>query len=155
MHCRIVLELVHNKPYYLDACLQGMNQASLQMIASLSDEYSNDYNAQGTQKKFEAETLAVTKKVSFMGLWQILAAAELFCCPLQIYPARGHNLVITPPLIVEGRPAIHLMWSSSRDLRAEHWAANHILPVLPMSQEPPREEPSPPSPHEEPSPSSP
>ena len=66
-----------------------------------------------------------------MGLWQILAAAELFRCPLQsIYPARGwpvlrklHNLVITPPSVVDGRPAIHLMWSSSRDLRAEHWAA--------------------------------
>ena len=64
MRCRVVLELVHNKQCYLDAHLWGMNQASLQMIASLSDDYSSDDTAQGSPRAH----LHVVGMLRFMSL---------------------------------------------------------------------------------------
>ena len=80
MHYKFVVELA---PCYVDADLQGMNQAPLTMTSSLSGEYSNHDTAWDTEGTLEAEALAVTKEASFVGFWQHRAAAEIIRCPLQ------------------------------------------------------------------------
>lgn len=123
---------------YLDPTPWEVNQSTLETLASISDEFTNDPSPAGIRSTFQQETLSVVKNNSFMGLWQLFAAAQIFrCCLVSIYPDLGwsalrdiHNRTITPPSAVTNRPPIHLMWSSDReDLTEEHWTANHILPL--------------------------
>ena len=101
---------------YLDPTPWEVNQSTLETLASISDELTNDPSPAGIRSTFQQETLSVVKNNSFMGLWQLFAAAQIFrCCLVSIYPDLGwsalqdiHNRTITPPSAVTNRPPIHL-----------------------------------------------
>ena len=70
VRCRIVCELVTNVDYFL---VSGVGTSKLELLCQLSDFYGP-----GPRKVFESETLEVSKMHVFMGMWQLMAAANAF-----------------------------------------------------------------------------
>lgn len=140
LRCRLVSELAINEAKFLTPENWGINLLELKTIASLSNALA-DLSMDGIKKTFRQETLACSQNASFMGMWQLFAAAEVTGCPIRtVYPNLGwstnralHNRLIMPLDATSDRPHLHLMWSSDRDDQVkEHWVGNHLLPLLPV-----------------------
>ena len=68
--CRLVVELVLNSLDYL--CLESEN---LHLIHLFSDSFTLDLT-----QTFHAEVLKVTNSGEYMGMWQLMAAANVYGC---------------------------------------------------------------------------
>ena len=145
MRCRLIVELASEEEKYLTPSNSELEQESLNTLASMSEEFSDNLSPAGIKFAFRQETLASVQAEVFMGLWQLFAAAEMFKCTIDVvYPVKGgevlrrmHHRKIQP---LQPCPSLtlclHLMWSTSReDQTVEHWTANYILPLLPASEE--------------------
>lgn len=129
-----------------------MNWSLIQqsIYLSLGDEvdilcHLSDFYGRETKQVFQLETLEISRACSFMGMWQVMAAANVFQAPvLSVYPSlieskepdfyklffdrtiMPRNPITTQTLVI--------LWSSTRDdVSIEHWAANHVVPLMPLT----------------------
>lgn len=132
IRCRIAMELVLNSHHYLSLCEEDLNYISL-----LSDFHSDDI-----VNTFRQETLDICKDGIFMGMWQVMAAANLLKVRIasyypqrgQLYNAKFFNRTIVPKQL-NSPHCLNLLWCSSRqDMPSEYWVANHIVPLMPVSE---------------------
>lgn len=142
VRCRIVQEMVLNDLDYL-----SLDSDTLKLLCHLSDCFCGDL-----RYTFELEVMSVCRNSAYMGMWQLMAAANVFKTPIcSVYPSLGPdtyislcNQVLKPR---SHNPARHrsvnpiLMWSSLRDSdvqnsdlkRNPNWTANHVVPLMPMT----------------------
>ncbi|RUS75871.1 hypothetical protein EGW08_016360, partial [Elysia chlorotica] len=84
IRCRIVMELVSNSLDYL--CL---DDPELEFLVQHSE-----CMALNAEETFQNEVLKVCHRSSYMGIWQIMAAANVSQAQiLSVYPSRGASLV--------------------------------------------------------------
>lgn len=131
LRCRIIIELVSNSSDYLDIYADQQ-----QMLHLLSDSYCPDL-----KDTFELETLQVCKNHTYMGMWQLMAAANVFNCGVVlIYPSRGikryvdvFNRSIQPRHRLS-TACIAILWYVTKEhqeiMPDEHWTANHVVPLM-------------------------
>lgn len=105
--------------------------------AMYSEEYAPDENNRLDQTKikliYEKETLKITKKATYMGIWQLFALATVLGRPIySIYLQAGNqhvrkdlNRVILPQEQRETHTS-YIMWTSTRfDMTERNWIPNH------------------------------
>ncbi|GFR64822.1 vertnin [Elysia marginata] len=81
VRCRIVFELAQRANYYIGA----LDDTLTQTLCETSHHYS-----ESVEDTFVQELLAVKSLGTFMGLWQLMAAANVFCAPIaSVYPQKG------------------------------------------------------------------
>lgn len=137
IRCRIACELAVNPDRYISDVSAG----DLKSISELSDFYCGS-----VKETYQAEVLDITKMCTFMGMWQLMAACNVFNMPLMsVYPSLGlksHVSLLNRTLFPHGwkrngqRPSysLNLFWSSTRtDMAPEYWTANHVVPLMPIS----------------------
>ncbi|GFO00319.1 hypothetical protein PoB_002682400 [Plakobranchus ocellatus] len=89
----------------------------------------------------------VTKLGSYMGLWQLMAAANALNVKIiSIYPPKGQSCgrildrTVVPLSVSQEQKqtyqrSIVILWTSTRnDMVDEFWMANHVEPMLPLSE---------------------
>ncbi|GFN75253.1 vertnin [Plakobranchus ocellatus] len=133
IRCRIVHELVTNSAEYLSL-------GDVEILCQLSDFYGRE-----TDEIFQLETLEVSRPCSFMGMWQIIAAANVFQAPvLSVYPTLADSQepdfykLFFDRTVVPRNPITNqtlvILWTSTReDVSMTHWAANHVVPLMPLT----------------------
>lgn len=107
--------------------------------AMYSEEYAPDENNRLDQTKikliYEKETLKITKKATYMGIWQLFALATVLGRPIySIYLQAGNqhvrkdlNRVILPQEQRETHTS-YIMWTSTRfDMTERNWIPNHFV----------------------------
>lgn len=135
-----MIELALNSLDYL--CLEPHD---LNLIQLLSDCYTYTSDVQET---FEKETLSVSvcKNSKYMGMWQLMAASNVFNCKIfSSYPELGlkkfnfFNRCITPRSCSNSVHTIVLFWSATPEhhdsMPEENWTANHVVPLMGMTRD--------------------
>lgn len=134
IRCRIVHELALNALDY--TCLEAND---LKFLCELSD-----CNSGSLHETFQREVMLVSKNAIYMGLWQIMAAANCLGADiLSIYPSLGptyYRQIFNRTIRSQQRVSSHvlpLLWSStqhhSEEMPSEYWTANHVVPLLAMN----------------------
>ena len=139
IRCRIAHEMVLNCFDYLSGDPEDMS-----LLCQLSDCFSDS-----AAETFKLETLSVCKNSQYMGMWQLMAATNVFNTPIRsVYPSLGPKAYIdfsnrilhprNPCALASHIPC--LMWSSTRTCdktnlseMSPHWTANHVVPLMPLS----------------------
>lgn len=138
VRCRIGLELIINSFDYL--CLDAQ---VLQFLCEHSDRYCSS-----AEKTFQLETIDIMKDGTYMGMWQLMAASNVFQTQiLSIYPALGPPIyksfcdtILNPRVVAESSKNVllPLLWSSTHYPKSDesedcpYWVANHVVPLLPL-----------------------
>ncbi|XP_041368077.1 uncharacterized protein LOC121382620 [Gigantopelta aegis] len=158
---RIVLELVQNKPFYLDESnlTKGMPTVgkpanTIKAFAMYSGEYIPGIHL--TERTIETiseqEVLKSVKPKTYMGIWQMCALSSVLHMPVfSVYPQLG-NPQVRKDLHRQIQPrqkltddVAYIMWTSTRtDMRHRHWVPNrkNIRPVPPSPNPNPSPNPS-------------
>lgn len=129
---RIVHEMVSNAMDYL--CLSPDDLSFLFC--------NSDYQSDSPETVFRLEALNVARASVYMGMWQLMAAANAFNVNiLSVYPSLGpphYRSFYNRPLKARQPSSSHafaLFWSSTVEHEAEmptdYWTANHVVPLLP------------------------
>lgn len=129
---RIVHEMVSNSMDYM--CLSPEDLAFLFC--------NSDYQSDSPESVFRLEALNVCKTSVYMGMWQLMAAANaLNVNLLSLYPRLGpshYHSFYTRPLKARQTCSSHafaLFWTSTLEhesvMPQDYWTANHIVPLLP------------------------
>ncbi|GFR63249.1 vertnin [Elysia marginata] len=145
LRCRIISELCLNQHIYLDedyaslGCTFGKDKV-LPWIAVMSDCFDGEDTSDPSAVKsiFEKETFKATKLGEYLGIWHLLAAANVLKCSIvSFYPDKGpkkfqalFGRAMLPYHSSENDEIIHVMLSSSRSMTDEHRVANHIVPLV-------------------------
>ena len=145
MRCRLIVELASEEEKYRTPSNWELDRKSLNTLASMSEEFSDNLSPAGVRFTFHQETLACVQAEVFTGLWRLFAAAEMLKCTTDVvYPDKGWEVLRRmhhrKVQLLQPCPSLtlclHLMWSTSREYQTvELWTANHILPLLPASEE--------------------
>ncbi|GFN90054.1 Cc8l18.2-like protein [Plakobranchus ocellatus] len=149
MRCRIAVELAINDRYYQNGsnlCKHSdgdMPESQIiDVVTKLSDSItSSDENNINVKLTFESEVMKTVTPNTYMGMWQLFAAANVMKVNIvSVYPSLGwsvfqnlHNRVIRPRC---GKASgyISVLWSSLReDMSDRNWVANHIVPLIAMT----------------------
>ena len=126
IRCRIVLELVENSKDYLSL------GDEVEILCQLSDFYGVE-----PEQVFQLETLDVSRPCRYMGIWQIMAAANVFQAPVfSIYPSSQeadfyklfYDRTVTPRN-PKTKQALLILWTSTRD----DVKINHAVPLMPLT----------------------
>lgn len=133
IRCRIVIELVSNSLDYL--CL---DRDELNFLYEQSPVCSSSI-----KETFQLEILNICKASTTMGLWQFMAAANVFGVTIvSVYPEfgpahiqRALNCSLSPRQTTEETPVkFFLLWSAteahSDRMPKQYWTANHVVPLL-------------------------
>ena len=130
VRCRIVLELAEHVQEYVNS-----SDGTTSQVAS---ETSNHY-CDTVYDTFIQEFLEVKSLGTFMGVWQLMAAVNVFGAKVtSVYPDKGipcHKRLFSR--VLEARVerssssfSIIIFWSSSRELPDSFWTANHAVLML-------------------------
>lgn len=129
---RIIIELVSNVLDYLCIDREDLTflcQHSVNMSVSPEETFHN-------------EVLHVCKDASFMGMWQLMAAANAFAVNiLSVYPDLGPRRVRSfmnrtiRPRVSHSTNTLCLLWSATKAhdeaMLREYWTSNHMVPLFP------------------------
>ncbi|GFN81950.1 hypothetical protein PoB_000845600 [Plakobranchus ocellatus] len=112
------------------------------MLCSLS-EWQED----SAEDIFEKEILDVCKLETYMKLWQLVAAATcLNVRIMSVYPPKRQSCGRFLDRVIEPLPAVQqsnsnskctiiILWASTRDdMSEEYWVANHVEPIIQLSE---------------------
>ena len=141
LRCRTVLEMATNPQLFLDDrhwC--GMHDAvtpeEIIQVASISSNPS-------LALAFQEEAMAVRKRCSLTGLWELFAASlATGCCIQSVHPPMGcplyrlHcNQIVRAPGVSQDHK-LFIMWTTHRDDGAvgENWISNHFVPLVIQTQ---------------------
>ncbi|GFS03122.1 vertnin [Elysia marginata] len=133
VRCRIVFELASNINYYVNSLDDSMSRVLCETSNQMCDT---------VRETFLQELLEIKSLGTFMGLWQLMAASNIFCSKIvSVYPSKGiachrklFNRVLVPRNGMSSSP-ITILWSSTRDLPEAYWTANHVVLLVPISDE--------------------
>lgn len=115
--------------------------------AMYSEEYAPDENNRLDQTKikliYEKETLKITKKATYMGIWQLFALATVLGRSIySIYLQAGNQHVrknLKRDILPQEQRETHtsyIMWTSTRfDMTERNWIPYHFVAALPISLE--------------------
>ena len=132
IRCRIVAELVTNVHDFLNVPKDELN-----FLCQFSDCLSAT-----ALETFQEETLKVCKNSEYMGMWQLMAAAQVFKTPiLSVYPSLGpeacrkfYNCTVFPTQSRLSQSLCVIFWSATElheeRLPKEYWTANHVVPLV-------------------------
>lgn len=150
MRVRIIAELVLNSETFLSqeflqkglSCTPNIDLAK--SFAMYSEEYlpaeNNSLGRSEIKLIFEKEIMKITKKATYMGIWQLFALASALERPIySIYPKHGNQSVrkdlnrLILPRIEKHKTIVFIMWTSTRfDMTERNWIPNHFVPALPI-----------------------
>ena len=112
----------------------------LYLIHLFSDSYTLDLT-----ETFHA-VLNATYSGEYMGMWQLMAAGNVFGCPIffSVYPDKAgaiNNRFYTRtmnPRVPRSDHTVVLFWSATEEhddrMPEDNWTANHIVPLLRLTQ---------------------
>ena len=122
---RIIYELVQNKHIYLNDTYVSKDVSIIHGRGStvdqtaMSSEHYNPLQRLKTEKLYNLELLDICQEGAYMGMWQILAAANILQHPIQsVYPDVRH--IVRPDLnrrvycyneSLNTKPLLHIMWT--------------------------------------------
>ena len=148
VRCRVVTEHVLNKAAYLAGIGLGQDVNECQSVVAMQVVLAEGSGSTGPETvtaddikcQFEREVLAVAQNGTYMGLWQVSAAANVVGRPVcSVYPQKGwHTYQVLNKRTVlpffapyqEVEP-VFLMWTSTRlDQSDENWTSNHFVPLM-------------------------
>ena len=135
VRCRLVVELVFNSLDYL--CLESED---LYLIHLFSDSYTLDLT-----DTFHTEVLKVSNSGEYMGMWQLMAAANVFGCQIfSVYPDKADAIYkkfytrTLNPRVARSDHTVVLFWSATEEhderMPEDNWTAYHIVPLLGLTQ---------------------
>ena len=112
VRCRIVLELAEHVQEYVNS----LDDTTSQVACETSNHYCDTYDT------FIQEFLEVKSLGTFMGFWQLMAAANVFGAKVtSVYPDKGipcHKRLfsrVLEPRVERSSSSIIIFWSSSRE----------------------------------------
>ena len=130
VRCWIVLELAEHVQEYVNS----LDDASTQVLCETTNHFFDS-----VFDTFIHELLDVKSLGTFMGVWQLMAAANVFGAKItSVYPQKGipcHRRLfnrVLEPRVESSSPSIIILCSSSRDLPDSYWTANHVVLMLPI-----------------------
>ena len=154
VRCQVVTEHVLNKAAYLAGIGLGQDVNECQSMVAMQVVLAEGSGSTGPDTvsaddikcHFEREVLAVAQNGTYMGLWQVSAAANVVGRPVcSVYPQKGWHtyLVLNNRTVLpffapyqEAEP-VFLMWTSTRmDQSDENWTSNHFVPLMRKSLDP-------------------
>jgi hypothetical protein len=151
IRARIVVELATNEDMYTDNKFlnRGMEFPGKEAehlnttYTTFSEHYTQEHVTPEVMRSiFEKEVMEMTRRNSYMGIWQLMALSTVLNCKIQsIYPSVGwpvpvllNNRIILPAHDAAAAGTVKILWTSTRgDMRDEHWNPNHFVPIVPIS----------------------
>lgn len=131
IRCRIICELVRNQHDYL--CLDA---EEIHFLCQHSPTFSDT-----VEQTFQNEVLHMCKKSTYMGKWQLMAAANALNISIfSVYPSQGppeykqaYNTAIHP--FTGATPyLLPILWCATKDhnnrMPDNYWTANHVVPLM-------------------------
>lgn len=138
---RLIVEMATNEDQYTDEeylrKAADMEEGDIKTLLTLFSEVP--YNGQlSTREVFRQEVMAVRHSGVHCGSWEMIAAANFLHWNLvSVYPNLGHFPRLMNRTFRPANPSTRteaVMWTSNRqDMVEEHWVANHVVPLLPVT----------------------
>ncbi|GFO44592.1 (S)-beta-bisabolene synthase [Plakobranchus ocellatus] len=134
IRCRIISELVNNKFDYL-----SVDPDDLRLLVQLADT-----QLATPELTLQEEVMNIRRSGAYMGLWQLMAAANVLHCDLfSVYPPLGPEVYrnfFSRTVRAREKLFSHtlpLFWSATErhteDMPADYWTANHVVPLMTIS----------------------
>ena len=149
LRCRIIVEMVKNINTYVhghgmgDSEVEGQKVAALAAVVAEGSGLSADtVSLHEIEVILRGEILQIMKRNTFMGIWQLAAAAaNVLASPISsVDPQMGWEIVqqmnnrTLTPVNPTSRTPVHILWTSNRaDMLPGHCTSNHFVPMLPMT----------------------
>ena len=140
MRCRLSIALSCHQSLFLSSTVWSVENDPSDVIEFICQV--SQFSSLPKEGILQKETMLSIQDGSFMGLWQLFAAAFILRLPLQsLFPDKGWDLyrqfctrLISPPNVV-GLSTFRILWSSVRfDMSDEHWVPNHFVPLMAISR---------------------
>ncbi len=140
MRVRIIEELAKNSEYYLSAKIdEGGKSNSARSFASFGDFYrAQRLSKSMIRKLYEQEILSIMKPGTYMGAWQLAAAASVLGIPIKsVYPVYGaatvraelHRIFWPRKVSCVVSKPVKILWTHTSGARLEPkiWRPNHFV----------------------------